>query len=116
MPRSTPPDPPVGGGAAGGCDGVGGGDVGGFAVGDVGVPPLVMARLSNCAVSPWLVPMPATPDPKVESDTEPTDVPSTVAVMVDPEKPSATVCQRLVPSEAVLPLRRVVFWPDVLLR
>jgi hypothetical protein len=36
--------------------------------------------------------------------------------IVLPEKPRATVCQRPVPSEAVFPLRRVVFWPDVLLR
>ena len=46
----------------------------------------------------------------------PTVVPSTVAVMVLPEKPRATVCQRPVPSAVVVPLRSVVVWADVLVR
>ena len=41
----------------------------------------------------------------MESVTVPTTVPSTLAVMVLPEKPSDNECQRLVPSAAVVPLR-----------
>src|SRR5215213_8496946 len=72
--------------------------------------PAVMLRLSNWAVWPWLVPMPARPEPRVESLTEPTTVPLTVAVMVLPEKPRARVFQRPVPSPPVVPLRSTVVW------
>src|SRR5437762_1614293 len=41
--------------------------------------PVVMARLSNWAVSPWLVPNPICPVVQVESVTEPTVAPSMTA-------------------------------------
>ena len=82
------------------------------------VPPLpgVIDRLSNCAVSPWLVPYPTWPAAHVESLAVPTWVPSMVAVMVLPENCRDRLCQRPVPRAATLPLARVVEVLLVLLR
>src|SRR5438477_4997462 len=68
--------------------------------GGTGPPVAVTDRLSNWAVSPWLVPKPTCPTLHVASVTEPTAVPSIRAVIVAPEKDRASVCQRPVPSAA----------------
>ena len=70
------------------------------------------SRLSNWAVSPWLVPMPTCPAPKVESVT----VPTVAAVDGGGDgaagEASAPGCASgSVPSADVVPLRSVVSWP-----
>ena len=76
-------------------------------VGPLEPSPGVIARLSNWAVTPWPVPYPIWPATQAESDTVPTVVPSIAAVRVLPLSFNERLCQRPVPSAAVLPLARV---------
>ena len=79
--------------------------------------PGVTERLSNCAATAVPVAYPTWPVPKAESVTEPTVLPSTVAVIVLPLKPSEKLCQRPVPTDAIDPLARVrTLWLVLLLR
>ena len=64
--------------------------------------------MSNCAVSPWLVPKPTCPTLHAVSVSVATVVESICAVIVLPEKVSASVCQLPVPSAATVPLRTEV--------
>src|SRR6478672_6827722 len=66
----------------------------------------VMLRLSNCAVSAWLVPMPIWPTDQPVSVSVVTVAPSICAVIVLPENVSARLCHVLVPSAATVPERR----------
>src|SRR2546421_685987 len=68
----------------------------------------VMDRLSNWAVSPWLVPTPTWPVLQALSVTVRTVAPSIVATMVVPENDRPRLCHRLVPSVATVPLAMVV--------
>src|SRR5262245_46805176 len=65
-------------------------------------------RLSNWAVSAWLLPMPIVPTVQVVSVMVATVVASICAVIVLPENVRARVCQVFVPSAATVPLLRTV--------
>src|ERR1044071_319208 len=65
-------------------------------------------RLSNCAVSPWLAPMPICPTLHTESVIVATALARVPAVIVVPENVSVSLCHAPVPGAATVPLRSTV--------